>query len=268
MAKRQFGASFGIVAEFAGAAHGGVTDWRHGVVFDGGFHFDKRRFDPGVAARIRDEFGVEFQAVAEAVDVQAGIGVDEIAGVADLETILAQQPLIDFQLAFVADLPFAIDIDFFGLAGGFVVDHDELTRRIDPDVINCPEDMEVSGFVQCRDAGEIVPPGIEVFVLERDRFDLVVEHDGVRRAGGAMEVELFFEKFVYGLVDIEWRTARPGNLQPRIQPETAWTLGEQLNLGPRNLKRCRLPRVVWLVALSGVIHGPYCNKLSIDGPTV
>ena len=250
----QFGAGSRVGAELAGTAHRRVTNCRHIIAFDSGFHFDERRFNPGIAAYIWNKFRVEFQAVAETVNVQAGVGIDEVTGVADLETILAKQPLVNFQLAFVADLPIRIDTDFFGLAGSFVIHHDELAGGVHPNVINRPEHVEVGWLVQRCDAGEIVSPGVEVLVLKWNRFDLVVEHNRMWRAGGAMEVELFFEQFVDGLVDIERRTARSRNLQPGIQPETAWALGEQFNLRPRNFERRHLSRMVWLVALSGVIH--------------
>ena len=63
-------------------------------------------------------------------------------------------------------------------------------------------------------------------MLVRHGFDLVAGHQRVRLALGAVGVEFFFVQFVDRLVDVEWRRARPFDLQPDIEPETARALRE------------------------------------------
>lgn len=137
----KFGAGAGVGAELAGAAHGGVADGRHFVVFDAGFHALQNRFDPLVTTLVGDDFGAEFEVIVEAVEVHAAVGVHEVAGVADGEAVLAQQPLVDLQLALVADLPRRIDADLAVFGGGFVVYDDEFAIFIDPDIIDSPKNM-------------------------------------------------------------------------------------------------------------------------------
>lgn len=45
-------------------------------------------------------------------------------------------------------------------------------------------------------------------------------------------VELFFEQFINGFIDIEGWTIWPCNFEPDIQPKTARTLLEKLNFAP------------------------------------
>lgn len=56
---------------------------------------------------------------------------------------MAKEPLVDFHLAFVADLPVGVEIDLAVFGGGFVVDNDEFPCGVDPDVVDAAGDENV-----------------------------------------------------------------------------------------------------------------------------
>src|SRR5262249_29145003 len=101
----------------------------------------------------------------EAVGVDT-VGVEEVPAVVDLQALLAQQPLIDFNLALVADLPLVIERDLAVLGGGFVVDNDQLAITLAPtphlpDVVQRARDQKVGAIMEVRDAFEVVAPVID-----------------------------------------------------------------------------------------------------------
>ena len=64
---------------------------------------------------------------------------------------------------------------------------------LDPQVVDCAEYEEVRRSVQVLDAGESVPPRIQIRVRDGPRIDSVFFDKGVHRAIRAMYVEFFFK---------------------------------------------------------------------------
>ena len=89
MLECELGASAGVGAVLAGAAHGGIANRWHVACFHAGLHALERRLNPGVIARVWNDFGAEFDPVVKPVQIHAAIGVYKVARVADVEAILA-----------------------------------------------------------------------------------------------------------------------------------------------------------------------------------
>lgn len=107
--------------------------------------------------------------------------------------------------------------------------------------------------MQSRHSGEVVAPFVQIIVLVRNGFDLVIGHNRVRCTLQPVFVEFFLKQFVDSLVYVERRAAGTPDLQPGVQPETARTLHEQLDLAATYLERFGLARLIWFSAGPGVI---------------
>lgn len=104
-------------------------------------------FDPvGVAGVGEDLFG-EFEDAAEFAWGFEAVHVEEVGGGADFKAVHAQQPLVDFGLAFVGVFVGAVQGDFRGGGGAFVVHDVEFAAGVDPKVIHGSGDEQVGRSV-------------------------------------------------------------------------------------------------------------------------
>lgn len=239
----EFGARSGVGAVFAGATHDALADRGH-VAVHACLHVGQRFVDPSSIASMWDEFRYEFELVVKAVHVHPCIGIDEVARVIHSEAVRSEQPLVCFHLTFVTYLPVTIYVHLFVFARRLVIDDDEFACLIDPDIIDGAKDMEISWLMQRVDAREIVPPLIHLLVFERLHREFMLNHDGVLRASRSVHIEFFLEELIDGLVDVERRRVRPGDLEPDIEPKAAWALHEKFYLGAADFKGCFLARFV------------------------
>ncbi len=171
---------------------------------------------------------------------------------------MAEQPLVDFGLAFVGLFVFVVQAGFFFGGGGFVVDHVDLLFGVDPDVIHGSGNEQVGGFVVRLDSLKVGAPGFQIFVLKGDRVDLVFGHEWVRLLLVSVLIELVFQQLVHGRIEREGRHAGQTDATAAIQIEEMRRLEEELNLRPAEL--------VWMVRVGvegGVVdvagsgHGGY-----------
>lgn len=94
--------------------------------------------DPAVVARIWNDGHTEFETGIEARRVRYPIHIHEVRYRRDLKAILAEEPLIYFDLPLISYLPRSIEIYLFSFAGCFIVDDVKLTLVVDPDIIDAP----------------------------------------------------------------------------------------------------------------------------------
>ncbi len=224
--------------------------FRHETFFD---RFQGAR-DPRIVAGIRNKVDIEFQLGIESRAVGPAIAIHKKSGWGNHEAVHAEEPLIDFHLALVADLPFLVEGDFLGFAGGFVIYDDELPFGVGPDVIDGAGHVQVGRGVHEADAFEIAAPEIEVFMLEwHDVLQSVGVHQGMRTLLGAMNVEFFFEQSVDGRVEREWIARRTGDTKPTIEIETERAVHEQVDLGAAHPKRLGALWVEKIARSAGIV---------------
>ena len=96
-------------------------------------------------------------------------------------------------------------------------------------------------------------------------YDVSVQAAGFKRftrtgvkvdiaARSTVDVELFFEQFIDGFINIEWWTAWSCYLQPSVKPKTTRALRIKLDFAPTNLEGRRLTWFVWLASFSPITH--------------
>lgn len=193
--------------------------------------------DPRVVARVREHGDIKFQFAIKGFTVGAAVGVDKVAGVGNWEAALPEQPLVDFHLALVAFFPLVIKVDLPGFARGFVVNHNELAGRVDPQVVDGAGDQEVGWLVMVLDAFEVLAPLVEQLVSIRNGVDTVFFHERVRFAFGAVDVEFFFEERVDRGVQIKRRHRGLANAQAAVKIKTAGAALEILYFRARQFER-------------------------------
>ncbi len=76
------------------------------------------------------------------------VGINKVGGIGDVKVFLTEEPLVPLDLFFVALFIFIIQANFFGGAGGFVINNVELVLRVNPQIINDTAKLQVGGFVQ------------------------------------------------------------------------------------------------------------------------
>jgi len=97
------------------------------------------------------------------------------------------------------------------------------------------EEVTVGATVVMLDAGEIMPPLVEVRRAVRYRVHAVRDHDGVRLAFRSIAVEFLFQKIIDGGIDGIGRRRRLLHAVPKVQPKALGTLHEKIYLGAGDL---------------------------------
>lgn len=208
-----------------------------GVALEAGAGGHQRRLDPGVVPGVGNEGDLEFHPAAESVRGAVAVAIDEVAGPGDAEAVLAQQPLVELHLPLVGDLPVGVDADLFVLGGGLVVGDDELARaEIDPQVVDRARQQEAGVLVQEADALEVLPPFIQLLVVEGHGVDVLPQHVGMRLAEGAIMVEFLLQQVVDGDVEVERRAGRRIDTEAAVDVEAARALEEVLEPVPAQLE--------------------------------
>lgn len=197
---------------------------------------DDGGLDPVCVASVGEELDVKIEGAIKSVQILPPIRIHKVAGVLHIVSHAAQDPLIDFHLAFVTVFPVVIEADFAIFAGGFVVDDDQLARRIHPQVINGAGDDQVGGMVVKGEAFEIRAPDIEIVVLERDGIHAMRLHQRVRLALGAIVIKFLLEQGINGRIERKTRHLGPIDAQSPIKIKTARTLDEILQTRPAELE--------------------------------
>ena len=201
-------------------------------------------FNPTVVAKIAYKFDIKLKLAVEGGPIRLAVAINEVSRIRHGETVLAEEPLIHFHLAFIRDLPICINVYFGWLTGGLVINNVKLSFRINPDVINAAGDDKVSILVVELDtSAQGIAPLFHSFVLEGHRIDAVLFAERMTRTAGAMNVELFLEECVDSVVEIEGEGGRLGYTQSSIKIETTRTFQEHVNFTARNLEGLRACRV-------------------------
>lgn len=198
---------------------------------------DDGGLDPVCVACVGEELDVKIEGAIKSVQILPPIRIHKVAGVLHIVSHAAQDPLIDFHLAFVTVFPVVIEADFAVFAGGFVVDDDQLRSFAalkmtrwwrDPQVINGAGDDQVGGMVVIGEAFEIRAPDIEVLMLKRNGIHAMRLHQRVRLALGAIVIKFFLEQGINGRIERKTRHLGPIYAQSPIKIKTARTLDEIL----------------------------------------
>ena len=96
--------------------------------------------------------------------------------------------------------------------------------------------------MQELDAFEIAAPKLEVFMgIRYDVTQTIGAHHRMRALLGAMQVELFLQKRIYGAIQSKRKPWRPSNTKFRIETVAKRTIQEQIDLRSACLE--------WFVAL-------------------
>jgi hypothetical protein len=85
-------------------------------------------------------------------------------------------------------------------------------------------------------AVEVMPPGVELLVLEGYRVDASCAHQRVRPALRPVDIELLLEERIDGDVQREGRSRGRANAQAAIQVEAPWAFEEEVELLRLSLK--------------------------------
>ena len=153
---------------------------------------------------MRQERDSKFEAGIEGFGGAVAIRVDEPCGIGDGESPLAEEPLVELNLAFVGNLPLTIDGGFVFFGCGFVIGHHErVSSGIDPDVIQRPVDVEVRGRMEGSKPLAEVPPVCQIGVTVRNDCQPSLCQERRRGLGVAIGVELVFHELVDGIVERE-----------------------------------------------------------------
>jgi hypothetical protein len=187
---------FSIAAVFAVFARTG-----HFVTIKAIFDFENHGLDPGSVTPVLENGKLKLEAAVEFGPVFPGIGKNKIPRFANLEAFLAEYPLVDFHLPFVALLVLVIQRNFAGRACGFVVNNKQFPAFVYPNVVDNSGDLEIGWPVKNGGADifvVVVAPIGQIRMVERDSIDIVFFHQFVGLAAFAKEVKLFFEEGVDG----------------------------------------------------------------------
>lgn len=203
---------------------------RWGFGIEGGFDALQCGHDPGCVAFVMQEGDAEFQSRIEGGRLAVAIRVDKPCGVRNRKSALAEEPLVKLDLAFVGNLPFAIDggLVFFGC--GFVIGHNEYAGGgIDPDVVQCTVDFEAGGCVEGAETFAEVPPVRQFVMAVGDESQPGARQQGRRGPGVAMGVELAFHELVHGIIECEGQAGRAGDTKALVEVKTPRALVEELH---------------------------------------
>ncbi len=147
-------------------------------------------FKPRIVALVRDQVDVELDPRIEARRPGVPGAVDEVASIGNIQTVTPEQPLVDFHLPLVANVPILVDSGDGHLLGGrLVVDDEVLPIVVYPQVVDGARDDQVGRLVVILDAFEVLPPCVNLHMLRGAAVEAVVRLYRVLRAGGTMRVE-------------------------------------------------------------------------------
>jgi len=194
------------------------------------------RIHPLVRPVVGENLNGKLQLTVERCPVLAAIDEDEVSAPRNLEPALPQEPLIDIHLTLESLLPFVIERNLLLGCSRLVVHDDQLAVLALPYVVHCSGDEEIRFLVEILHTGEIRPPLIQIVMRERHRIDLVLLHERVRLAFGAMDIEFLLEQVVDSNIECERRPRHPTDAQPPVEVEATGTLKEQFYLAAAELE--------------------------------
>ena len=151
--------------------------------------------------------------------------------------MLANEPLIHFHLPLVGYLPIGIDVDLAIFRRCLVVDDDNFSGRINPQIIDSTSDDQIRWRMMHLHTLKILTPFVDLWMLERHGVDAVLLHQRVGRRIYAMYVEFFLEQPVDEGIDVERWTGRAANAETVIDKKAARTFQIKFNAGPAHLER-------------------------------
>ena len=171
---------------------------------------------PAVIACVREQKLAEDESPLKAILARVSIDIYEVSGVGNLEAVTPEEPLVYLHLTLISPFPLAFQRHLSLRARGLVIDHEKLAVWLDPNVIHRTGQKKIRRLVQVLDALEVLPPHIDLLVLEGDGVDSMRNHEGVRRLIGSMPVKLAFEKRVGCRIQREGRTFHPVDTETTV----------------------------------------------------